>query len=469
MPITRRNRARPDRLARCPPRPSAPAIRIGRSSSWLALAGRRGPADTAARVFAPYLAEALGQSVFIENRTGASSVIGTEAVVRAAPDGYTLLFGSSSSFCGQPGGDEKSPLSISRRTSSSSASSPTRRTCWVVSRVAAGEHARRSRRAPPGSSRAKLTYASSGPPAAPIHLASELFKARSRRRTWVHVPYRGGGPAVIGLLSGRRRMCSSAISAPRVENIPPAGVSRRLAMAWPDAVRRFLPETPTFAELGYPGRRLIVVVWPRRTGRARRPTLSIGLTEAMQQASASPGLPGRSQEARQRAVFRWTPAQGAAFIKAEVDKWGRGRQVGQYPSRLIAGGSPRRRCNKKRRFAPVGAERLGRPQIDHRFRNASAGSASAFLWHAAASNLRGHLIEARSTRARAGVSRSFWFAAKGRIRSGIAAQISFCTRGLLDIDVQLAARARACCRATACAPLREARIRLPASIRSDPM
>src|ERR1043165_6914348 len=61
-----------------------------------------GPADTAARIFAPYLADALGQSVFIENRTGASSVIGTEAVVRATPDGYTLLFGSSSSFAVNP-------------------------------------------------------------------------------------------------------------------------------------------------------------------------------------------------------------------------------------------------------------------------------------------------------------------------------------------------------------------------------
>jgi tripartite-type tricarboxylate transporter receptor subunit TctC len=61
-----------------------------------------GPADTAARVFAPYLSEALGQSVFIENRTGASSVVGTEAVVRAAPDGYTLLFGSSSTFAVNP-------------------------------------------------------------------------------------------------------------------------------------------------------------------------------------------------------------------------------------------------------------------------------------------------------------------------------------------------------------------------------
>ncbi len=61
-----------------------------------------GPADTAARVFAPYFSEYLGQSVVIENRTGASSVVGTESVVRAPPDGYTLLFGSSSSFAVNP-------------------------------------------------------------------------------------------------------------------------------------------------------------------------------------------------------------------------------------------------------------------------------------------------------------------------------------------------------------------------------
>src|SRR3984893_15504389 len=61
-----------------------------------------GPADTAARLFAPYFSERLGQSVVIENRTGASSVVGTESVVRSPPDGHTLLFGSSSSFAVNP-------------------------------------------------------------------------------------------------------------------------------------------------------------------------------------------------------------------------------------------------------------------------------------------------------------------------------------------------------------------------------
>src|SRR5215470_16375146 len=57
-----------------------------------------GPADTAARAFAPFLSQILGQSVVIENRPGASAIVGTESVTRAAPDGYTLLFGSSSTF-----------------------------------------------------------------------------------------------------------------------------------------------------------------------------------------------------------------------------------------------------------------------------------------------------------------------------------------------------------------------------------
>src|SRR4030095_13424985 len=61
-----------------------------------------GPADTAPRGVSPYFSEYLGQSVVIENRTGASSVVGTESVVRAPPDGYTLLFGSSSRLALHP-------------------------------------------------------------------------------------------------------------------------------------------------------------------------------------------------------------------------------------------------------------------------------------------------------------------------------------------------------------------------------
>jgi Tripartite tricarboxylate transporter family receptor len=61
-----------------------------------------GPADTAARAFGPFLAQVLGQNVLIENRPGASAIVGTESVTRASPDGYTLLFGSSSTFAVNP-------------------------------------------------------------------------------------------------------------------------------------------------------------------------------------------------------------------------------------------------------------------------------------------------------------------------------------------------------------------------------
>ncbi len=61
-----------------------------------------GPADTTARIFAAALTESIGQNVIVENRAGASGVVGTEAVVKAAADGYTLLFGSSSAFAVNP-------------------------------------------------------------------------------------------------------------------------------------------------------------------------------------------------------------------------------------------------------------------------------------------------------------------------------------------------------------------------------
>src|SRR3954468_16860385 len=147
-----------------------------------------GPADTAARVFAPYLADALGQSVFIENRTGASSVIGTEAVVRAQPDGYTLLFGSSSSFAVNPAVMKSLRFDVLKDLKLVGLVSYTPHVLVVRSTLPVETLADliKLAKAQPG----KLTYASSGTAGA-IHLASELFK-REAGIDLVHVPYRGG-------------------------------------------------------------------------------------------------------------------------------------------------------------------------------------------------------------------------------------------------------------------------------------
>src|SRR5882762_2801466 len=203
-----------------------------------------GPADTAARVFAPYLAEALGQSVFIENRTGASSVIGTEAVVRAQPDGYTLLFGSSSSFAVNPAVMKSLRFDIQKDLKLVGLVSYTPHVLVVRSSLAAQSLADLVTLAKqqPG----KLTYASSGAGGA-IHLASELFK-REAQVDLVHIPYRGGGPAVLGLLTGDVDVFINDAST-TVENVR-AGKLKALAMAWPKR-SPLLPEVPTFAELGF--------------------------------------------------------------------------------------------------------------------------------------------------------------------------------------------------------------------------
>ena len=120
---------------------------------------------------------------------------------------------------------------------------------------------------------------------------------------------------MIGLLSGDVDVFISDLST-TVENIR-GGRLKALAMAWP-ARSPFLPETPTFAELGYPA--VVSSSWFGLAAPVDTPADIVDrLAQAMQQVFASP-LPGRSQEARQRAVHA-DARQSAAFIKAEVDKW----------------------------------------------------------------------------------------------------------------------------------------------------
>jgi tripartite-type tricarboxylate transporter receptor subunit TctC len=258
-----------------------------------------GPADTAARVFAPYLAEALGQSVFIENRTGASSVIGTEAVVRAAPDGYTLLFGSSSSFAVNPAVMKSLRFDVQKDLKLVGLVSYTPHVLVVRSSIAAQTlpDLIALAKQQPG----KLTYASSGAGGA-IHLASELFK-REAGVDLVHVPYRGGGPAMIGLLSGDVDVFISDLST---------------TMAWPTR-SPFLPETPTFAELGYPA--VVSSSWFGLAAPVQTPADIVErLAHAAKKANASAEYLTALKKLGNE-PFALTPEQSSAFIRTEVEKW----------------------------------------------------------------------------------------------------------------------------------------------------
>src|SRR6266511_3837771 len=271
-----------------------------------------GPADTAARLFAPYFSERLGQSVVIENRTGASSVVGTESVVRSPADGYTLLFGSSSSFAVNPAVMKNLRFDVQKDLKLIGLVSYTPHVLVVRSSLAASSLAElvALAKARPG----KLTYASSGAGGA-IHLASELFK-REAGIDVVHVPYRGGGPAVMGLLTGDVDVFINDVST-TVENIR-AGKLRALAMAW--AKRSpLLPEVPTFVELGLAA--VVSSSWFGLAAPADTPSDIVGrLAAAMPEVFASSIYQARLEKLGLE-QFALNPEQSAAFIKAEFDKW----------------------------------------------------------------------------------------------------------------------------------------------------
>jgi tripartite-type tricarboxylate transporter receptor subunit TctC len=271
-----------------------------------------GPADTAGRVFAPYFSDNLGQSVVIENRSGASSVIGTESVVRSAPDGYTLLFGSSSSFAVNPAVMKNLRFDVHKELTLIGLVSYTPHVLVVRSSLPAGTLGDliRLAKAQPG----KLTYASSGAGGA-IHLASELFR-REAGVDLIHVPYRGGGPAVLGLLSGDVDVFINDVST-TVENIR-AGKLKALAMAWPTR-SPLLSDVPTFAELGLPG-----VESSSWFGLAA-PVQTSGdivsrVAQAMRQAFAASAYLARLKKLGLE-QFTLDAAQSAAFIRAETEKW----------------------------------------------------------------------------------------------------------------------------------------------------
>jgi len=271
-----------------------------------------GPADTAARIFAPYLGESLGQNVVIENRPGASAVIGTESVVRADPDGYTLLFGSSSSFAVNPAVMKKLRFDIQKDLKLIRLISQTPHVLVVRAGLAAntlGELIGLAK-AQPG----KLTYASSGTGGA-IHLASELFK-REAGVDLVHIPYRGGGPAVLGLLTGDVDVFINDTST-TAESIK-AGKLKALAMLSPKR-STLLPDVPTFAELGYPT--VVSSSWFGLAAPVNTPAPVIAkLAQATDQAFAASGYQaGLKKLALEQ--FAFNPEQSAAFIKAEIDRW----------------------------------------------------------------------------------------------------------------------------------------------------
>lgn len=273
-----------------------------------------GPADTTARLFATSLSENLGQSVVIENRSGASGVVGTEAVVRATPDGYTLLFGSSSAFSVNPAVmkglrfDVRKDLRLIGLVSQTDfvlvvrSGSEMKSVADVVKRA----------KAEPG----RLRYATSGAGGI-IHLTQELFNLEAGIEL-IHIPFRGGGPAVIGLLAGDADMgfidVSTSVTHIRSGKLTALGIA---------STRRFsgLPDLPTLIELGYP--RVETRGWYGLAAPAGAPAEAVARLEA---ATAKIAVDATFQAGLAKVGLQplvMTPAETAAFIEQDLTKWAR--------------------------------------------------------------------------------------------------------------------------------------------------
>ena len=204
-----------------------------------------GGGDTTSRVIAKKVSEVFGQPIVVENRGGAGGIIGTDVAAKSSPDGYTWVLGSDPPFTILPHLDrlpfdpvkDFAPVSL----------------LAMVPLTLVGNSALAAKSLPeliafakanPG----KLTIASSGNGSSG-HLAAELFKARAGVDL-LHVPYKGQGEAMTGIISGQVDLVFSSIGAigPHVKN----GKMRPYAIA---LSKRFpgTPDVPTFAESGYPG------------------------------------------------------------------------------------------------------------------------------------------------------------------------------------------------------------------------
>jgi tripartite-type tricarboxylate transporter receptor subunit TctC len=204
-----------------------------------------GGADLWARLIAQKLTESWGQNIIVDNRGGASGIIGTELAAKAPPDGYTLLMGTTGTHATNPVVFSKLPYDPVRDFApiTNFVDTPFMLVAHPSIPAKSVKELIDLTKTRPG----QLTYASFGNGSS-AHLAGELFKAIAKIAI-VHVPYRGGAPAMTDLLGGQVSMMFNSLPA----IVPHIKVARLRGIAIAAAQRaNGLPNIPTFAEEGLP-------------------------------------------------------------------------------------------------------------------------------------------------------------------------------------------------------------------------
>ena len=272
-----------------------------------------GPTDVIARVLARDMSITLGQTIFVDNKAGASSMIATREVKSAAPDGYTLLFSSlglnvNPILLGEQAGynpkTDFTPISNAATlplvaVSAFDAPIKTMPELLKLARTKADA----------------VSFASSGSGGSG-HLAGELLATLAKAKM-LHVPYKGNGPALLEVIGGRVDFMfypvigiAENVAVKRL-NVLAVGTAKRLPQ---------FPDTPTMSEVGFPGFEE-TAPWVGLLAPAKTPAAVVNrLNDAMLKALAKPDVKAQLEKLG-AVIVGDSPAAFTAYLKRDYDRW----------------------------------------------------------------------------------------------------------------------------------------------------
>ena len=269
-----------------------------------------GSNDIVGRVLAASLGERLGRQVIADNRAGGNSIIGTELVANAPPDGYTLLVISTSfttnpvihklPFDPQKAFDWVAMLGVGPNVLAVTQSLPAKNIRELIALA----------KARPG----QIIYASTGV-GSNAHFGTELFKHMTGTNM-VHVPYKGGGPALIDTISGQAQICLSSL----IQAVGHIRSNKLRALGTSGAKRTaILPDVPTIAEAGVPGYET-QNWWGIAAPRGTPPAVIQKLNQEIGAVLKAPDIEKRLRGEGAEPVLK-SPEELGKYVIGEMDKW----------------------------------------------------------------------------------------------------------------------------------------------------